>query len=154
MMSLTKDEVCEMTGKKQRAAQAKALNALGVIYKARSDGSLLILLSHVEELFAIKKPAAKEVATWEPDWDVFATQQAEQARERRERKARRAAEKERINRERAKKGLRRSDSSNYEATFAGYRVRVHNACTLRRKLCHSNVTTSCVSPNLGQTQSQ
>ena len=42
-MLLTADELAELTGKARRAAQGDVLRALGIPFKARPDGSLVVL---------------------------------------------------------------------------------------------------------------
>jgi len=106
MMFLTRDEVIELTGKKQRAAQVAVLNALGITHKIRPDGAVLVLRAHVEQVFDGQTPAPQQRPAWEPDWDAFAALEAERARKRQEQQAQRAAKKEKINQERARKGLR------------------------------------------------
>lgn len=103
-MFLTKDEVIELTGKKQRSAQAAVLNALGITYKVRPDGSLVILRSHVEQKLGIvpAKPVLDPRLTWEPNWDAFKEMEQERLRKR---EAQRAAKKEKTNLERKRKGL-------------------------------------------------
>ncbi|KQV50062.1 DUF4224 domain-containing protein [Massilia sp. Root335] len=101
MMFLTDDEVKELTRKSRRASQAKVLNSLGITHKIRPDGSLVILRSHVEQVFAGRKSEEKPRLATEPNWDAFADQQAEYARK----EEQRAAKKERINQERARRGL-------------------------------------------------
>jgi hypothetical protein len=40
---LTPDEIAELTGKQRQAAQRSELDALGIPYKVRRDGSLVVL---------------------------------------------------------------------------------------------------------------
>lgn len=47
---LTKEEVAQMTGRVQRAAQTRELTHMGVIRKLRADGYVLVLRAHVEQL--------------------------------------------------------------------------------------------------------
>jgi hypothetical protein len=44
---LTAQEVTEMTGCVQRAAQTRELTHMGVIHKLRADGSVLVLRAHI-----------------------------------------------------------------------------------------------------------
>lgn len=48
-MFLDADEIRDLTGRVKNSAQAKALRSLGFTFKVRSDGSLLVLRSHVEQ---------------------------------------------------------------------------------------------------------
>ncbi|MGZ8339161.1 MAG: DUF4224 domain-containing protein [Telluria sp.] len=50
---LTADELKEMTQRVQRSAQARILNSVGVVYRTRADGSLLVLRRRVEEIFSV-----------------------------------------------------------------------------------------------------
>lgn len=104
-MFLTRDEVVELTGKKQRAAQVAVLNALGITHKIRPDGAVLVLRSHIEQVFAGLKPQAKQEREWNPNWDAFAAEETERARKRKEQQAARAEERARINEERSRRGL-------------------------------------------------
>lgn len=49
-MFLTHEELIELTGRKVRNAQAKALNTMGVTHRRRPDGSVVVLKSHVDKL--------------------------------------------------------------------------------------------------------
>lgn len=42
-MLLTEDELIELTGMQQRAAQRRVLNAIGVPYRVRPNGSIIVL---------------------------------------------------------------------------------------------------------------
>lgn len=76
-MFLSKDEIEELTLKKQRSAQAAVLSALGIIHKRREDGSVVVLRAHVEAVLGstIQQPHRPQfVPNWEaanelsPDW--------------------------------------------------------------------------------------
>lgn len=45
---LTNKEIQELTNRKYYAAQARELDHLGIPYKPRTDGSLIVLRVHVE----------------------------------------------------------------------------------------------------------
>lgn len=49
-MLLSGAELHELTGKKLPAAQARALNFMGIEYRRRPDGSLAVLRAHVDAL--------------------------------------------------------------------------------------------------------
>jgi hypothetical protein len=66
-MFLTADEISEMTQRIQYKAQAKQLVALGVEFRIRADGSLLVLRAHVERLLGGASEQTKEVP-YEPNW--------------------------------------------------------------------------------------
>lgn len=55
-MFLTEDEVVELTGRTQRAAQKRVLNFMGIVCRERPDASLAILRLHVEESFGANAP--------------------------------------------------------------------------------------------------
>lgn len=48
---LDADEVFALTGRTQRPAQIKALNAMGIEHRVRPDGSVAILRAHIEKIF-------------------------------------------------------------------------------------------------------
>lgn len=68
-MFLTEDEVVELTGRTQRAAQKRVLNFMGIVCRERPDASLAILRLHVEESFGAN--AAKTMRRLEPqlNWE-------------------------------------------------------------------------------------
>lgn len=47
---LTRDELRNVTGKRRRDAQRRALDAMGVRYAVRPDKTLAVLRSHVEQV--------------------------------------------------------------------------------------------------------
>jgi hypothetical protein len=47
-MFLSKDQLYELTGKRRPKAQARALDAMGIPYRRRPDGSPVVLRTHVE----------------------------------------------------------------------------------------------------------
>lgn len=64
------DELVQLTGKKRHSTQRAELNKLGIVHKVRSDGSLLVLRSHVELLLGGNiAPAKKPEPT--PNWDAM-----------------------------------------------------------------------------------
>ncbi len=50
-MILSPEELIELTGKKNRSAQAQVLRYMGVEHRCRPNGSLVVLKSHVEKVF-------------------------------------------------------------------------------------------------------
>lgn len=46
-LTLSQSELEELTGKQRRSAQIRVLDALGIRFKVRPDGSLLVLRIHV-----------------------------------------------------------------------------------------------------------
>lgn len=65
---LTKEEVVEMTGRSQRAAQTRELTSMGVIHKLRADGSVLVLRAHVEQLLGYRAAEKPKEPHYEPNW--------------------------------------------------------------------------------------
>jgi len=61
-MILTDDELRTLTGKKFRSAQAQVLRYMGIEFRTRPDGSLVVLRSELE---AQKSDRRKTV---EPNW--------------------------------------------------------------------------------------
>lgn len=70
-MFLDTDEIINLTNRKRRAAQKIMLNALGIQYKTRADGSIAILRSHVEKEFGGTDNEKKKQRIIEPDWDAM-----------------------------------------------------------------------------------
>lgn len=70
-MFLTAEEIAELTNKTHRKSQRTVLNALGIAYKVRPDGTLLVARAHVlKELgVAEDKKKAKDA---EPNWGALA----------------------------------------------------------------------------------
>lgn len=69
-MFLDDDALVELTRKRRHDAQRRVLDALGVKYKPRPDGSLAVLKAHVDELFGCTAPA-KVKRPAEPHWDAM-----------------------------------------------------------------------------------
>ncbi|NKF21529.1 DUF4224 domain-containing protein [Solimonas marina] len=69
-MFLTDAQIERLTGKKQHAAQARQLQAIGLKYAMRADGSLVVLESAVESLL---NPEAKRKVrkSPEPNWEAL-----------------------------------------------------------------------------------
>lgn len=64
------DELVHLTGKKRKSAQHAELNRLGIIHKIRSDGSMLVLRAHVEEMLGGRNRERKQKEV-EPNWDAM-----------------------------------------------------------------------------------
>jgi len=56
MLTLTDDEIQQITNRQRRFAQAKMLTALGIRHKVRPDGSILVFRTAVEKLGAERTP--------------------------------------------------------------------------------------------------
>lgn len=69
-MFLNEEEVREMTGRVQRNAQAKMLRSLGIIFKTRADGTLLVLREHVEKELGGKVDAKRKAKDFQPNWNA------------------------------------------------------------------------------------
>lgn len=67
---LTRDELIQITGKKHRDAQLRVLVALGIDYKERPDGEILVLRTLVEKALGAKRAAERKRRN-EPDWDAL-----------------------------------------------------------------------------------
>lgn len=71
-MFLDSTEVRELTARVQHAAQAKVLRAMGIDHKARPDGTIAVLRSHVEQALGGGVPAAvRKKAAPEPNWGAL-----------------------------------------------------------------------------------
>lgn len=69
LMFLTPEEIREATDRVQHQAQAKALRSLGIIFKIRADGSLLVLRAHIEaQLGGSPTAGASKVKEFIPNW--------------------------------------------------------------------------------------
>ncbi|MET3135294.1 hypothetical protein AAKU55_005602 [Oxalobacteraceae bacterium GrIS 1.11] len=68
-MFLTTDEIKELTDRVQYQAQAKMLRTLGMTFKIRSDGSLLVLRAHVERELGGTPHVNAKVKGFQPNWD-------------------------------------------------------------------------------------
>ena len=67
-MFLSDEELYELTRKRRRTAQQRALNAIGIDHKVRPDGSIAVLTRCVEIVFGMPAKLAAPTA-FEPDWD-------------------------------------------------------------------------------------
>jgi hypothetical protein len=64
-MILNDDELRTLTGKSFRSLQAEVLRYMGIEYRLRPDGSLVVLRSQLEPQQGKKKASA------EPNWDAI-----------------------------------------------------------------------------------
>lgn len=69
-MFLDNEEIKEMTDRKTRAAQRKMLNALGIVYRIRADGGLLVLRAHVERELGGAPSATTRKKDFVPNWSA------------------------------------------------------------------------------------
>lgn len=51
MSTLTSEEIIDLTGKVRPAAQRKVLEHMGIAYKERPDGSIVVLRAMLEAVF-------------------------------------------------------------------------------------------------------
>lgn len=70
-LTLSEDEVRELTQRKHRRVQAAMLRAIGIEPKIRPDGTLLVFRAQVESLLGLQKSdRAKRQEEPEPDWSA------------------------------------------------------------------------------------
>lgn len=65
---LTQEEIRDLTGRVQNAAQVKVLRGMGIEHRARPDGSIVILRSHVEQTLGGATPAPRKRTPAEPNF--------------------------------------------------------------------------------------
>ena len=70
-MFLDSDEVRELTCRVQHAAQAKVLRSMGIEHRARPDGTVAVLRSHVEQALGGVAAAARKKTPPEPNWGAL-----------------------------------------------------------------------------------
>ena len=75
-MSLTPDQLRELTVKSRPRAQARALRAMGIEHRVRPDGSLAVSRSHVEGLLG-GAAGAKVVPPKQPNWSALDAAQSQ-----------------------------------------------------------------------------
>lgn len=69
-MFLTDEELKELTRRVHHSAQAHTLAKMGIEHRARPDGSIAVLRSHVESLLSGKSDKKTKIAT-EPNWGAL-----------------------------------------------------------------------------------
>ncbi|TFW08743.1 DUF4224 domain-containing protein [Oxalobacteraceae bacterium OM1] len=69
-MFLTRDELMALTAQVQHSAQRKVLNMMGIEHRTRPDGSIVVLRTHVEQMFGCM-PVARINNSSEPNWGVL-----------------------------------------------------------------------------------
>ena len=67
-MFLTPEELVELTGKRQAAAQVRALRFMGLEHRIRPDGSVAVLTEHVLNEMGVKASKHKKEKEWVPKW--------------------------------------------------------------------------------------
>lgn len=68
---LSDDELQELTGYRQRAAQVRALRFMGIEHRVRPDGRPAVLRAHVQHAFSGPRSANVVQDTQEPDWSAL-----------------------------------------------------------------------------------
>lgn len=58
-MFLLEDELQQLTGRRQRHSQARALRAMGIEHKIRPDGRVIVLRQHVEQVLGMRASQGK-----------------------------------------------------------------------------------------------
>jgi hypothetical protein len=70
-MFLDNAELRELTCRIQHAAQAKVLRAMGIDHRARPDGTIAVLRSHVEHVLGGTPGGGRKKAAPEPNWGAL-----------------------------------------------------------------------------------
>lgn len=69
-MFLTEQEIYDLTDRERHDAQARALKYLGIDFRQRADGSIVVLKSHVEKVLGGIPEKHVKVKT-EPNWNAL-----------------------------------------------------------------------------------
>ena len=64
-MFLTPEQLIQLTGRRTRPAQRRALNQMGIIHEVRPDGFPVVMQAHIEQKMG---GAPARASTHEPDW--------------------------------------------------------------------------------------
>lgn len=70
-MFLSDTELTDLTKRKRAKAQQRQLNAMGIQYKVRADGSLVVLQAHVERLFGVQEQSTRQRPARAPNWEAL-----------------------------------------------------------------------------------
>lgn len=68
---LSFEEVQDLTSRKVRSAQVKALRAMGIEHKVRPDGSVAILRAHITKVFDGDSAVSRKPKQAVPNWDAI-----------------------------------------------------------------------------------
>ncbi|HEX7080367.1 MAG TPA: DUF4224 domain-containing protein [Gammaproteobacteria bacterium] len=68
-LTLSDDELVELTGKKRPSAQARALRIMGIDHRIRPDGKVVVLRAQLEQAFGVKRRPEEQVVEAEINWD-------------------------------------------------------------------------------------
>jgi hypothetical protein len=74
---LTREEVSELTGRTQHAAQVRALRSMGIEHLVRPDSTIAVSHAHVERLLGGAGGAGVRMKATEPDWSSLAAPQTQ-----------------------------------------------------------------------------
>ena len=69
-MILCPEDVIALTNKTRHRAQAHALDVIGIHYKTRADGSLIVSRSHVEQSLSMLQQTSRSNMI-EPNWNAI-----------------------------------------------------------------------------------
>lgn len=71
-MFLETEEVNELTGKKRKSAQIRALRSMGIEHKIRPDGTVAVSRNHVEKILGGSIPESDTIKEkFKPDWSAL-----------------------------------------------------------------------------------
>ena len=71
-MILDKLELIELTGRRVKSAQVRALRYMGIEHRMRPDGSIAVLKAHVEQLLGATNPTVnRRTEEIEPNWSAM-----------------------------------------------------------------------------------
>lgn len=68
-MFLNETEIKALTNRTRSKAQQRQLNTMGIQYRVRADGSLVVLSAHVDKLLGGNVESSKRVR--EPKWEAL-----------------------------------------------------------------------------------
>ena len=69
-MFLDPDELKQRTNRERSGAQRKALDFMGMPYKVRADGSIVVLRSAIEEVMGARNDSHFKKSS-KPNWDAL-----------------------------------------------------------------------------------
>lgn len=69
-MFLNDNEIIDLTNKRMRSSQIKALRGMGIEHKIRPDGSIVVLRNHIENILcgATREKTRIEI---QPNWSAI-----------------------------------------------------------------------------------
>lgn len=70
-MFLSERDIADLTKRKRAKAQQKQLNAMGIQYKVRADGSVVVLQEHVQRLLGGLEQSVRQRSIREPKWEAL-----------------------------------------------------------------------------------